>query len=246
MKNRDSWKPSKYVYRKGKLRASRDRSEVGAGSRLAADLVAGLYGTYVPQYARGKLVDLGCGKVPLFEAYGGQVTENTCVDWPFSRHQNRYSDVVCDLNRPLPFPDGAFDTIILSDVLEHIPEPEKLWQEMHRIASVRGKLIMNVPFYYPLHEQPHDYYRYSEHALRRFARQAGFTVLVLKPVGGSLEIMVDMLAKHLQFIPLIGRPLCLALQHSAYAFIRTRVGSRLSERTAQSLPFGYFLVAEKE
>ena len=34
MKNKDSWQPSKFIYRKGKLIASRDAQEVKIGSRL--------------------------------------------------------------------------------------------------------------------------------------------------------------------------------------------------------------------
>ena len=245
MRNKDAWKPSKYVYKKGRLIASRDRSEVGVGSRFAADLIAGLYGAYLPRYAQGRLIDLGCGKVPLYEAYRDSVTDTICVDWSFSPHRNEYSDYECDLTQTLPFRDGEFDTLILSDVLEHIPEPAKLWQEMHRIAAPQGKVIMNVPFYYPLHEEPYDYYRYSEHALRRFAQLAEFRILFLKPLGGSPEIITDMFAKHLPFIPLVGPGLSLAVQCLAGACLKTGIGRRLSEQTSRKLPFGYFLVAEK-
>lgn len=246
MKNKDTWKPSKYVYRKGRLRASRDPAEVGAGSRLVAELTADFYGVSLPRYAKGRLIDLGCGSVPLYEAYRTHITDAVCVDWPNSKHRNEHSDIEHDLTRPLPFRDGEFDTLIASDVLEHLPEPEKFWREMYRIAAHGGTVIMNVPFYYPLHEEPHDYYRYTEHALRRFAGGTGFRVLLLKPVGGSPEIMADLLAKHAQFIPLVGRPLALAVQFAARAFVRTRAGKRLSERTGARAPFGYFLIARKD
>jgi SAM-dependent methyltransferase len=245
MKNKDKWKASKYVYRNGRLASSKNLLEVKAGSRLVADLVAVLYDTYIPQYARGKLIDLGCGKVPLFEAYKNYVTDNICVDWENTAHKNEYLDFECDLTKKTPFQDDEFDTLILSDVLEHIPQPEKLWQEMFRIIAPRGKIILNVPFCYALHEEPHDYYRYTEHALRRFAEQSNFTVLLLKPIGGTPEILADILAKHLQFIPFIGRCLAITIQSVTYSFIKSSVGKRLSEQTGKKYPFGYFLVAEK-
>jgi len=157
MKNKDKWKASKYVYRNGRLASSKDLREVKAGSRLVADLVAVLYDTYIPKYATGKLIDLGCGKVPLFEAYKNYVMDNICVDWENTAHKNEYLDFECDLTKKMPFHDDEFDTLILSDVLEHIPQPEKLWQEMYRILSPKGKIILNVPFCYALHEEPHDY-----------------------------------------------------------------------------------------
>ncbi len=245
MKNRETWKPSKYVYRKGKLRASGDLAEVHAGSRLAADLIASLYGANLPKYARGRLLDLGCGKAPLFEAYRDYVSDNVCVDWTETRHGNEYLDYECDLTKRLPFGDGEFDTLILSDVLEHIPEPEILWREMHRVLAPGGRVLLNVPFCYPLHEEPHDYYRYTEYSLRRFAGRASFEVLLLRPVGGTPEIVADILAKHLQFLPLIGRGLAVMIQRLASAFVGTAPGRRLSEKTGRKYPLGYFLVAEK-
>lgn len=245
MKNADTWLPSKYVYRNGKLMASRNPDEVSIGSRLVADLVAQRYADNLERHANGKLLDLGCGQVPLYLAYKGLVSETICVDWANTRHANNHLDHECDLTEPLPFADDEFDTIILSDVLEHIPSPEHLWAEMRRILRPGGKLIMNVPFFYCLHEKPHDYYRYTEFALRRYADQAGLDVVQLEPVGGSPEIFADMMAKHLQFVVLVGSPLARLVQFLTRQFVGTAVGRRLSTRTAEAFPLGYFLVARK-
>lgn len=246
MKNKKQWQPSKFIYQAGKLRASKDPQEVGAGSRLSTNLIAGFYDTYLREYARGKLLDLGCGKVPLYAAYKDLVSENICVDWRNTRHKNEYLDHECDLTQKLPFEDGEFDTLILSDVLEHIPRPLALWEEMHRILANNGKLILNVPFYYCLHERPHDFYRYTEFALRNFAESTGFKVLLLKPTGGTFEILTDIAAKHLQFIPLIGEPLAVSKQFVTWKFNNTRLGRKVAERTAEAFPFGYFMVVEKK
>ena len=47
MKNKDKWVPSKFVWKKGKLIASREIRQIGLGSRLIADLVASCYGHYI-------------------------------------------------------------------------------------------------------------------------------------------------------------------------------------------------------
>lgn len=245
MKNKNKWVPSKFVYRKGKLISSRNPREVGVGSRLMADIIATLYDTYISKYAKGKLLDLGCGEVPLFEAYRKYVTDNICVDWENTQHRNEYLDYEGDITKKLPFNDGEFDTIIMSDVLEHIPQPEKVWQEMSRILAPNGKVLINTPFYYWVHEPPYDYYRYTEYAFRHFAELTGFKILLLKPTGGTPEILADILAKHLQAAPLIGRSLAIVIQYITGALIRTGLGRKLSEETSKKFPFGYFLVAEK-
>lgn len=245
MKNREKWQPSKYIYRKGKLIASRDPKEVGVGSRLMVDLIAEFYHNNLRLHAKGKLLDLGCGKVPLFLVYKDYVKENICVDWENTSHKNAYLDFEQDLTRALPFSDGEFDTIILSDVLEHIPQPEHLWEEMSRILSVSGKIIMNVPFYYCIHERPYDYYRYTEYALRRFVENAGLTLIQLSSLGGALEIMTDIFSKNIMRLPKIGRSLAIFAQWFTSVFIRTGLGKKISATTRNTFPFGYFLVAEK-
>jgi SAM-dependent methyltransferase len=245
MRNKEKWAPSKYVYKKNKLVASRDTEEVGSGSRLIADLVAALYDEYIKVHARGRLIDLGCGKVPLYLAYQNYVSDVLCIDWENTLHKNEFLDIECDLSKELPLNSESIDTIILSDVLEHIPDPEVLWNEMSRILSTGGKLIMNVPFYYWVHESPYDYYRYTEYALRRFAELSGFKVISLKRIGGSPEVFADLFAKHLQFIPLMGNFLANTIQQITHVVVKTHLGKMISEKTGKVIPLGYFLVAEK-
>jgi SAM-dependent methyltransferase len=245
MKNADRWRPSKYVFRKGRLVASRDRKEVGVASRLFTNLVAGFYDRNIKQHARGRLLDLGCGFVPLYEAYKGYVSDSVCVDWENTLHKNDYLDFGCDLTKPLPFKDAEFSTIILSDVLEHMPEPQELWREMTRILDPGGKILLSVPFYYWLHEQPYDYYRYTEFALSRFVANAGLNLIQLDPLGGSPEVLADLVAKNVHRVPLVGRGLAMAVQSTTLFFVRTGVGKKVSRRSGRTFPIGYFLVAEK-
>lgn len=246
MNNAELWQPSKFVVRRGHLTASRDPAEVGVACRLAVDIVAGFYERHLPIHCRGRVVDLGCGKVPLYGAYRNRADEVTCVDWAGSLHRTSHLDLECDLTRPLPFEDARFDTIILSDVLEHIPTPGALWGEMSRILAPGGKLLLNVPFFYWLHEEPHDYYRYTGHALRRFSENVGLDVVSIEPLGGTPEVLADVIAKHLHGgLPLVGGLLARMAQGCARLLLSTRPGRRLSARTASKFPLGYFLVASK-
>jgi SAM-dependent methyltransferase len=245
MQNKEAWRPSKFIYKNGVLIGSRDPAEVSISSRLIADIIAHFYDQNLKQYARGRLLDLGCGKVPLYAAYQELVTDTICVDWENSLHKNPHLDRELNLADYLPFGDEEFDTIILSDVLEHIPVPELLWSEMARILSKNGKLIMNVPFFYWLHEEPHDYYRYTEHALRRFVDIAGMRLIQLTPIGGAPEIIADMFAKNVMRLPKLGSVAARFAQWSAWNFTRTGFGRKVSDATGRAFPFGYFVIAEK-
>ncbi|HEX8639654.1 MAG TPA: class I SAM-dependent methyltransferase [Allosphingosinicella sp.] len=242
MRSPETWKPSKFVMRGGRLAPSRDRSQVDVGSRLMVALIADRYQRALPRHARGRLLDMGCGSVPLYGAYRDHVTEVTCIDWANGAHGNHHLDRECDLSAPLPFADGSFDTILLSDVLEHLPDPRHCWSEAARLLAPGGKLILNVPFYYQVHEEPHDYFRYTEFALRRFAADAGFDVVELTAVGGAPEIVVDIIAKLLTKLPLGAGPAAV-LQWVAGRAGRSRLGGRLSRMTQFRFPLAYFMVA---
>lgn len=246
MKNELAWKPTKYQIIRGSLRSSTDPADVKPGSRLIVECIAKFYDYAIPRYASGRLIDLGCGKAPLYIKYKQYVSSVTCVDWGNTAHKNDHLDIECDLTQRLPLDDASFDTIILSDVLEHIPEPLLLWGEMARILSSGGRVLMNVPFYYPLHEIPYDYYRYSSYALRRFAESHGFEVLQLQAIGGSPEILADIVAKHLQFVPVIGGLAAKFIQWFVLYITRTTIGRKLSEKSSERFPLGYFMVVEKK
>ncbi len=146
---------------------------------------------------------------------------------------------------PLPIPDEQYDTIILSDVLEHIKEPKTIWEEMNRVLAPDGILLLNVPFYYWLHEEPFDYHRFTKYALRSMAKESGFEVIQLESVGGVPEILADILAKTTIKIPLIGKFLAITMQRFTAFFIKTKFGNKISRKTSERFPLAYTLIARK-
>jgi SAM-dependent methyltransferase len=240
VKQPERWKETKYVIRDGHLRASRDARHVAPTSRLAADLVGRAYEDVLPRFASGRLLDFGCGTVPLYAAYRAFTTEVVCTDWT----ENIHVDLQCDLSTVVPLDSSSFDTILASDVLEHLPNPTLTWGEFHRLLGAKGKVIANVPFCYGLHEEPYDYYRFTEHALRLHAESAGFDVLTISPLGGAPEVVADVTGKVLASVR-IGVPFGVAVQALAALILRTGIGARLSAKTARRFPLAYMIVAEK-
>lgn len=242
MRNGERWRPSKFVLVRGRLRASPDPRVVGRGSRFVAGRKAPIYQRIIEGHARGRLLDLGCGRVPFFGVYGDLVEECVCVDWEHSLHEDSHVDLTTDLNRPLALPSASFDTILLTEVLEHIARPEDLWAEIARLLRPGGKLILTVPFLYWIHEAPHDHFRYTEHRLALFCRDHGLRPIHLEPTGGAPEVMLDVLAK------LCGVSRILSLLHLTAARLLMALPpvAVLSRKTARRFPLGYSLVAVRE
>lgn len=245
MKNIQSWRPSKYVLRRGRLSPSPDRRELSPSSRLIAQLIVDAYDGELKTHARGDLLDLGCGKVPFYEAYRDLISSCTCVDWPGSPHGNLHVDQFCDLSRTLPFDDGTFDTVISSDVIEHLPDPVLAFNEMARVLRPGGKLILNTPFLYMLHEVPHDYYRHTRYSLHRLSTEAGMEVLELRELGGIADVLGDLSAKVVGLIPHLGPSLAAIWQRVLIILAQTGVYQRIRRASAPRFPLGYFMVSRK-
>ena len=243
MKNADKYRPTRFVYRGDRLIASRDVEEVAVASRLNVDLTAAAYESALKTHATGRLLDLGCGTVPLYIAYKRFVEQVTCVDWAGTARSKDFLDVEANLAEPLPFDDAAFDTLIVSGVLEHTSEPEPLWKEMHRVLAPGGKILMNVPFYYCLHEQPYNFFCYTEYALRWFAKIVGLAVVELRAIGGAKQVIADILAKKFAQWPAVGSSLASAVQWIGGRGVSNT--SSPSSLTSERFPLGYFLVAQK-
>ena len=133
---------------------------------------------------RGRVVDLGCGKAPYKEIVLRTADEYIGVDWENSMHDQSNVDVFADLSKQLPFDDAYADTAISFNVLEHLPEPDFFLAECHRILRPGGGLYMLVPFLWHIHEEPHDFYRYTKYGLQYLLEKNGFSEIVIEAQTG--------------------------------------------------------------
>lgn len=126
------------------------------------------------KYSQGILLDIGCGLRPYEALFTDYVTAYIGLDWPISP-EKAHLDVIGDATC-LPFCDKAVDTVLASELMEHLPEPKLFLSEVARILKVGGYLILSVPFMEPLHEEPRDFYRFTSHGLRYLLKREGFYV----------------------------------------------------------------------
>jgi SAM-dependent methyltransferase len=242
MRNAETWYPTKAIRAKGGFKASDDPRVLHAGSKIAATCHIQKYHDAIKDYASGCLLDMGCGNAPYYEMYRHLVQDIVCIDWPNSRHKTDFLDHEVDLNEPLPFSSESFDTVLLTDVLEHIFRPIQLVTEIARVLRYGGNVIIGVPFFYCLHEQPYDFYRYTEFALAKMCLDSGLTIVQLDPSAGVPEILADITSKCLaEKAP----SLCGAYSAMCSALLRLKPFRSLSQRTARLFPLGYVVVASK-
>jgi SAM-dependent methyltransferase len=107
-------------------------------------------------------------------------------------------DVVADA-RALPASDGSVDTVVMCEVLEHLPEPAGAIEEARRVLRPGGLLCGSVPFAAPLHGSGGDYFRYTAEGLRYLLR--GFARSAVRPDGSRFGAAWQLLSYRSLLLP---------------------------------------------
>jgi hypothetical protein len=66
----------------------------------------------------------------------------------------------------LDLPDGCAGTILCLDTLEHVEFPHRAVAEMSRVLNSQGLLAITSVMNFPIHDYPHDYWRFTPEAFR--------------------------------------------------------------------------------
>ncbi len=151
---------------------------------VAHTVLNNAFASLAPAHVTGRLLDIGCGVKPYESMFAPYVTEHVGVDHPDSPHSSTAVDVLATAY-DIPLPDASFDTILMSEVLEHLEEPADALAECFRLLRPSGKILVSVPMVWTLHEEPRDFYRFTPYGLQHLLSGAGFEVVDLVPLGGQ-------------------------------------------------------------
>jgi SAM-dependent methyltransferase len=133
---------------------------------------------------------MGCGRCPYKEDILPYASDYIGIDWEDSYHESSQVDVFANLNGDIPLDDGSADSIVAFQIMEHLKEPAHFISECHRILKTGGTTFITVPFSWHLHEEPYDYYRFTEFGLRHLLEKAGFKDIEIKKYCGFWPVFV--------------------------------------------------------
>jgi SAM-dependent methyltransferase len=132
------------------------------------------------------VLDIGCGHKPyrdLFPAIQYFGMDRGMDD----SSPDLVGDALC-----LPVKDQSVDIVFAAQVIEHVPKPHLMVQECKRVLRPNGYLILTGPFYWPLHEEPYDFFRFTKYGFEHLLKDAGFLEWQIREDGGDwAQIMLS-------------------------------------------------------
>jgi ubiquinone/menaquinone biosynthesis C-methylase UbiE len=121
-------------------------------------------------------------KTQDFAGYVGTSAGSQVEAWDYG-----HIDYVSDITN-IPVPDGSFDVVLCTEVLEHVARPIETLQELGRILAPKGRLFLTAPLSSGLHQQPYHYYGgFSPHFYKKFLPEFGFDTVDILPTGGLMK-----------------------------------------------------------
>lgn len=190
----------------------------------------------------GRVLDVGCGTMPYRPVVEATGAEHIGLDLEARADGVRY---LCSATEMTPVATNSHDSAICSEVLEHIADPAGALAEMSRVVRPGGRLVLTVPFLGRLHEEPHDYFRYTEHGLRSLLNEAGFRIDDIH-ITGSVGSLLGHQVSSALVVPAWNVPALRWIVFAANAALvvaPARLVDRLLGPVRRKLPLGYVVTA---
>ncbi|MFA5029375.1 MAG: methyltransferase domain-containing protein [Patescibacteria group bacterium] len=127
---------------------------------------------YCLKYVTGEVADVGAGTAK----YKPMILSRASSYLAFDVVPGEKIDVVGDvLNMPLS--SESFDTVISTQVLEHVEKPWVMVSEIRRILKPGGVCVLTAPFLISYHPDPTDFFRYTTEGIVSLFKNEGFEII---------------------------------------------------------------------
>lgn len=138
------------------------------------------------KYSSGVLLDIGCGNKPYKELFNNKI--DSYIGCDIVQSSGNMVDILCEANN-IPVEADSYTTVFSTQTIEHVADCYGLVNEAYRVLKPGGYFILSGPMYWPLHEEPYDFYRFTKHGFQYMLDKAGFEVVEIIPNGGKWALM---------------------------------------------------------
>jgi SAM-dependent methyltransferase len=170
-----------------------------------------------------RVLDVGCGPKPYYPVFAGLASQYVGVDV--------VDNPAAELTGPveaLPVPDGSFDLVLCTQVLEHCDDPVQAVRELRRVTAPGGRVLASTHGVQVYHPSPQDYWRWTHEGLRKlFAEHGEWSQLRVEPAAGTASALAMLLGTYVE----------IALRRTALArgpvWLLNRASSAIEARITQ-------------
>ncbi len=145
----------------------------------------------IDKYARGTVLDIGCGNKPYKHFFEGKI--NKYIGCDIIQSDKNEVDIICPAT-DIPVDSDTSDTIFTTQVIEHVADHRKLLSEAFRILKPGGYIILSGPMAWEHHEVPYDFFRFTRYGFQWLLEQQGFTDIQIIPNGGKWAMAGQLLS----------------------------------------------------
>lgn len=143
------------------------------------------------QFIYWKVLDFGCWEKPyksilIYDEY-------IWVDFKSSGHDNTQNQVDYFWDwKELPFKNDEFDSIITTEVFEHIFNIDEVLIELNRVLKKWWKIVATIPFVIHEHEVPYDFARYTSYWIESLLKKHWFKVLKNEKYWSYFDVILQL------------------------------------------------------
>lgn len=137
------------------------------------------------------LLDIGAGDSPYRELFSH--CEYLTSDWEGTVHERARGGAFIAPAGALPLEDAAVGAVLLTQVLEHVPDPAAVLREAARILRPGGGMFLTASFVWELSEVPFDFWRFTPASIERLLVLAGFVDIQVKPRSDCFTAVAQLL-----------------------------------------------------
>lgn len=143
------------------------------------------------KYLTGRLLDFGCGNKPYAELI--DVKEYIGVEIEDNNHVQAEKNIEAYYDgKTIPFSDNYFDSILSSEVFEHVFNLEQILKELNRVLKPGGHMLITVPFVWEEHSMPYDFARYTSFGIKDLLLRNGFSIISAEKTTNYVETVFQM------------------------------------------------------
>lgn len=139
-----------------------------------------------------KILDFWCGQKPYKDLFTYKEYIWLDIQESWHNHASEDIDVYYDWKR-MPFKNNFFDSILASEVFEHVFDIDYVLKELNRILKPKWTILITMPFILWEHEQPYDFWRYTSFGIKSILEKNWFSIKKIEKKWTYIETIFQLI-----------------------------------------------------